>query len=245
MRACRRAGLAVPEVLVDDDGTLLGTAGLVMAPRGGRDARAPDPARRRVRRAPAHALVDDLGRFLAGLHAIDPAEVPGRGRHRPARRSTGPLRAGRRPEPDVREGATRGSSPTGRRARRRRSCTATCASGNVIVDDDGLAAAIDWELVHVGDPARGPRLAVRQGVAVRRAARGRRARHDRRARRRLRGAPAAGPVDRDALHWWLVAEDAAVGHRLHGSGVGAPLGRGALRTSWPPSAGGSPSRSGT
>ncbi len=27
MRACRRAGLAVPEVLVDDDGARLGTAG--------------------------------------------------------------------------------------------------------------------------------------------------------------------------------------------------------------------------
>jgi len=30
MRACRRAGLRAPEVLVDDDGALLGTAGLVM-----------------------------------------------------------------------------------------------------------------------------------------------------------------------------------------------------------------------
>src|SRR5262249_4702296 len=30
MRACQRARLAVPEVLVDDDGSVLGTAGLVM-----------------------------------------------------------------------------------------------------------------------------------------------------------------------------------------------------------------------
>ena len=30
MRACTRAGLRAPEVLLDDDGTLLGTTGLVM-----------------------------------------------------------------------------------------------------------------------------------------------------------------------------------------------------------------------
>ena len=76
MRACRRADLAVPEVLADDDGSVLGTAGLVMTHVPGETL-----ARRILRddefaNARAH-LVDDLGVFLAGLHAIDPSEVPG------------------------------------------------------------------------------------------------------------------------------------------------------------------------
>ena len=71
-----RRACAVPEVLVDDDGEVLGTAGLVMAHVEGETL-----ARRILRdeqyaRAREH-LVDDLGRFLAGLHAIDPGEVPG------------------------------------------------------------------------------------------------------------------------------------------------------------------------
>ena len=87
MRACRRAGLAVPEVLVDDDGGTLGTAGLVMRHVPG------ETLARKILRDDEYArarerLVDQLGEFLAGLHAIDPAEVPGAAR--PTRsRSTG------------------------------------------------------------------------------------------------------------------------------------------------------------
>ena len=39
--------------------------------------------------------------------------------------------------------------------------------GNLIVDESGLAAVIDWELCHVGRSGRGHRLAVRPLVAVR------------------------------------------------------------------------------
>ena len=77
--------------------------------------------------------------------------------------------------------------------------------GNVIVDDHGLAAAIDWELVHVGDPLEdlawlcvkawrfgaplevGGVGTIDELVAAYEAAGGR-------------------TVDRDALHWWLVAK---------------------------------------
>ena len=75
--------------------------------------------------------------------------------------------------------------------------------GNVIVDDgrprggDRLGARARRR------SARGPRVALREGVALRCAARGRRPRHDRRTRRGLRAA-GGRPVDRDALHWWLV-----------------------------------------
>src|SRR5262249_57995409 len=75
--------------------------------------------------------------------------------------------------------------------------------GNVIVDEQGLAAAIDWELVHVGDPLEdlgwlcvkawrfgqplevGGIGTIDQLVAAYEDAGGR-------------------SVDRDALHWWLV-----------------------------------------
>ena len=75
--------------------------------------------------------------------------------------------------------------------------------GNVIVDERGLAAVIDWELVHVGDPLEdlawlcvkawrfgaplevGGVGTIDQLVAAYEGAGGR-------------------PVDRDAFHWWLV-----------------------------------------
>ncbi len=201
MRACRRAGLAVPEVLADDDGSVLGTAGLVMTHVAG------ETLARKILRddefaaARAH-LVDDLGRFLAGLHAIDPVEVPGL------------------VEVDALEQywnayeALDDTSPTFERAhewlvthRPPRSATTIVHGdlrlGNVIVDAHGLAAAIDWELVHVGDPLEdlgwlcvrawrfgaplevGGVGTIDQLIAAYEGVGGR-------------------PVDRDALHWWLV-----------------------------------------
>ena len=53
-------------------------------------------------------------------------------------------------------------------------------------------------------PARGPRLAVRAGLALRGRAAGRRVRVGRRAGRGLRGHRRARSVDRAALHWWEV-----------------------------------------
>src|SRR4051812_17352463 len=203
MRACARARLAVPDVLVDDDGTLLGTAGLVMSRVPG-ETLAPRILRDDAYATARAALVDDLGRFLAGLHAIDPAEVPGAGEvdsldvywrtyeqlddhsvtfdkaydwllaHRPARTATTLVHG------DLR-------------------------LGNVIVDRNGLAAAIDWELVHVGDPVEdlawlcvkawrfGAPLEV-GGVGT--------------IDQLLAAYEHAGgrPVDRDTFHWWLVAK---------------------------------------
>ncbi len=203
MRACSRADLAVPEVLVDDDGNVLGTAGLVMSHVDG------ETLARKILRDDEYAgarahLVDDLGRFLAGLHAIDPAEVPGAADVDSVTQSW----AAYEQLDDV--------SPTFEKSyewllANRPTRTATTIVhgdlrlGNVIVDDHGLAAAIDWELVHVGDPLEdlawlcvkawrfGAPLAVGglgtidELVAAYEAAGGR-------------------TVDRDALHWWLVAK---------------------------------------
>src|SRR4051794_38473551 len=75
MRACTRAGLRAPEVLLDDHAQL-GTTGLVMRHVDG------ETIARRILRDDEYAvartvLVRELGEFLAGLHAIDPAEVSG------------------------------------------------------------------------------------------------------------------------------------------------------------------------
>jgi aminoglycoside phosphotransferase (APT) family kinase protein len=201
MRACHQAGLRVPAIVLDDDGATLGTAGLVMSAVPG------ETLARRILRDDefAHArgvLVGQLGEFLAGLHAIDPAEVPGAAEvDELARYWTS-------------YGVVPDRSPTFEKAQawleaNRPPRTATTLvhgdlrMGNVIVDGDGLAAVIDWELVHVGDPVEdlawlcvkawrfgaplevGGVGTVDQLIAAYEGAGGR-------------------PVDRAAFHWWLV-----------------------------------------
>ena len=39
--------------------------------------------------------------------------------------------------------------------------------GNLIVDGSGLAAVLDWELVHIGEVVRGPGLVLHPGLALR------------------------------------------------------------------------------
>jgi aminoglycoside phosphotransferase (APT) family kinase protein len=150
MRACHRAGLRVPEVLLDDAGSLLDTAGLVMSAVPG------ETLARRILRdeqftTAREVLVDQLGHFLAGLHAIDPAQVPGATEVDELDRYWTSYTA----VPD--------RSPTFENtyewlAANRPPRTATTLvhgdlrMGNLVVDAHGLGAVIDWELVHLGDP---------------------------------------------------------------------------------------------
>ena len=202
LRAAARAGLSVPEVLVDDDGTQLGTAGMVMARVPG------ETIPRRILRddecaAARSVLAGQIGRFLAGLHALDPATVPGlepedalatywaayeqvddvsptfvaAQRWLEANRPPPP------PEPVIVHGDLR--------------------LGNLIVGPEGLRAVIDWELVHLGDPVEdlawvcvkawrfGAPLPV-AGVGT--------------IDTLIEAYEGAGgrPVDRDRFHWWLV-----------------------------------------
>ena len=202
MRACTRAGLPVPEVLADDDGTVLGSAGLVMTRVEG------EALARRILRDDAYAsarprLADQLGTFLAGLHAVDPGEVPGLD-------TTDPLAqywAAYESIDDV--------SPTFEAARRwlethrpdppERAVIVhgDLRLGNVLVGPDGLTAVLDWELLHLGDPVEdlawvcvrawrfGSPLPV-AGVGT--------------VEQLLGAYEAAGgsAVDRDAFRWWLV-----------------------------------------
>ena len=150
MRAAAEAGLAVPEVVAVDDGRRLGTAGMVMARVDG------ETLPRRILREPGFAearaaLAAQLGRFMAGLHRIPTAAVPGL------------------PEPDplgyLEEmyAEVEDVSPTFDAALRwlarnrpvgqvRAVVHGDLRLGNVIVGPDGLRAVIDWELAHVGDP---------------------------------------------------------------------------------------------
>ncbi|MGH9234402.1 MAG: phosphotransferase family protein [Acidimicrobiales bacterium] len=201
MRAAGAAGLPVPEVLADDDGTELGTAGLVMARVPG------ETIARRILRddefAPARAvLAGELGAFLAGLHALDPAEVPGLAEPDPLAEYWDAYLA----VDDV--------SPTFEAARRwlvahrpepagRVVVHGDLRLGNVIVGPEGLRAAIDWELVHRGDPMEdlgwlcvkawrfgAPLPAAGVGTVDQLLA----------AYERV----SARAVDRAAFHWWLV-----------------------------------------
>jgi aminoglycoside phosphotransferase (APT) family kinase protein len=150
MRAAGAAGLSVPEVLADDDGTELGTAGLVMSRVPGETI-----ARRILRddefEPGRRVLAGQLGAFLAGLHAVDPAEVPGLAEtDSPAQYWDAYL-------------AVDDVSPTFETVHRWLVANRPVAAGrvvvhgdlrlgNVIVGPEGLRAAIDWELVHLGDP---------------------------------------------------------------------------------------------
>ena len=177
MRACRRAGLRVPEVLAR------------RRRHAARHRRARDAPRRRARRIARRILRDDEYAGAAARARRRPRPLPRRAaRDRSRRGARAPSRPTRSAiwdkyqrlddrSPTFEKRARRGCSRTGRRTPPTRSIHGDLRMGNVIVEPDGLAAVIDWELVHRRRSARGPRLAVRQGVALRRAARGRRPRH--------------------------------------------------------------------
>ena len=191
---CARAtapGCACPRCSLDDDGTLLGTTGLVMRRVAGRDHRPAHPARRRVRRrARRCSWASSAGSSPACTRSTPP--------RCPAPKPPDPVgRSGTKYLRDSTIAARRSSRPTTWLVAHRPPHSADALihgdlrMGNVIVGPSGLAAVIDWELVHRRRSARGPRLAVPEGMALRRAARGGRPRHHRRARRRLRSARAA------------------------------------------------------
>lgn len=169
----RAAGLAVPEVLVaDDEPGLLGSAGLVMRRVPGETI-----ARRILRddryRQARDVLVGQVASFAAGLHGLPvPAglALPA-GLAKPAGQAVpagpaepdplGDLRArldelgadGRSQPSEVFERAFAELERTRPPRREPVMVHGDLRLGNLIVDSRGLAAVIDWELVHAGDPA--------------------------------------------------------------------------------------------
>ncbi len=201
IRACGRAGLSVPELILHSDSGALGTDGIVVTAVGGetiprRILRDPDSSEARL------LLTAQVAEFLAGLHALDPAQVPGVS-------ETDDVTTYRAAYEYVED-----TSPTFERtfewlasnprsSGRRTLVHGDLRMGNLIVDQSGLAAVIDWELMHLGDPVEdlawfcvkawrfGSPLAaggvgtIDEFVGAYEAASGYR-------------------VDREVFHWWLV-----------------------------------------
>jgi|HubBroStandDraft_1064217.scaffolds.fasta_scaffold118989_2 aminoglycoside phosphotransferase (APT) family kinase protein len=153
LAAARRAGLAVPEVLLSSDDTQpFGAAGLVMRRVPG------ETIARRILRDERFAgvrevLVGQVADFAAGLHGIDllsglPAPDP-----LADLRATLAEFAELGPVSEVFELAVRelaASRPPGRKPV---IVHGDLRLGNLIVGPRSLHAVIDWELVHAGDPA--------------------------------------------------------------------------------------------
>lgn len=97
-------------------------------------------------------LTRQLGEAAARLHAIDPDEVPGLDDHEPLAATQQRLDELGQPHPAfelaMRWLADHRPAPSGRRSL----VHGDYRLGNVIVDERGLAAVLDWELVHLGDP---------------------------------------------------------------------------------------------
>nr|WP_223204802.1 phosphotransferase family protein [Gordonia jinghuaiqii] len=156
LRAAANAGVPVPKILdagLDDDDNVLGFPYLAMSFIGG------ESIPRRILRDDAYAgarakFVEQCGEILARIHQIDPAQTPGLaeiadpidGLRELFPREFDAMPAGlvlatqwltqNAPAPSPRQCVVHGDFRL----------------GNLLVDADGVAAVLDWELVHLGDP---------------------------------------------------------------------------------------------
>ncbi|MEU2257776.1 phosphotransferase family protein [Nocardia xishanensis] len=151
-RACARAGVPVPTLVAHGDGTDgIGSPYLLMERLDG------EALPHRLLRADRWAsvrpkLVHQFGEILGRIHAIDPAELPrleeiddpltllreshaAFGEDRPAMELIFRRLDRTRPEP-VPSTLVHGDF----------------RNGNLLIDDGGVRAVLDWELAHIGDP---------------------------------------------------------------------------------------------
>lgn len=151
VRASAAEGVAVPEILLDTDGSdLWGSAGMVMRRITG------ETLARRILRDDRFAgarevLAAQCGRALAALHRVDPETVGGLDDPDPVDMLRRIIDEFGEPVPTF-ELALRWldahrPAPTGRTL-----VHGDFRLGNLMVDEDGLRAVLDWELVHAGDP---------------------------------------------------------------------------------------------
>jgi aminoglycoside phosphotransferase (APT) family kinase protein len=153
------AGAPVPTPLAfEPDGGRFGSPGLLMAHVEGTSV-APRILRKPEYEAARAALTEQLGEALARIHAIDPATLDGllpRTQADPALDQISEwehqLDEIGEPEPAVELGLRwlRANAPEPAEPRL---VHGDFRLGNFIVDEGGLAAVIDWELAHLGDPA--------------------------------------------------------------------------------------------
>ena len=151
IRACSAAGLRVPDVLVDSEApSPWETAGIVMRRVEG------ETLARRILRDDRYAaaratLAGDCGRFLAGLHALPPAAVPGLAAVDPLVRCRETLALVGQATPTM-ELAFRWLEAHRPPDRPAVIVHGDFRLGNLVVDEAGLVAVLDWELLHAGNP---------------------------------------------------------------------------------------------
>jgi aminoglycoside phosphotransferase (APT) family kinase protein len=158
LRAAAETGVPVPAVVATDAdaagpglaGTALGGSWLVVERVAG------ETIPRKILRDDEFAasrpqLAAQCGRALAGVHAIDPAEVPGLDDADQFDQFRALLDAMGEPHPAFELGF-RWLEP--RRPVRRADTVVhgDFRNGNLVVGPDGLRAVLDWELAHLGDP---------------------------------------------------------------------------------------------
>lgn len=149
LRAARAAGVRVPEVLAagrDPEQRSFTVLSMVQGETIARKILRDEPfARARER------LVPDMAESLARLHAADPDTVPGLPHVDQVQQYRTILDQLGQPHPTF-ELVFRWLDTHRPTASRDAIVHGDFRLGNVIVDADGLAAVIDWELAHRGDP---------------------------------------------------------------------------------------------
>ena len=155
----QKAGVPVPQpMFVDPDGGRFGSPGFLMAHVDGTSV-APRILRKPEFGLARERLTPQLGEALAHIHAIDPASLDGVLPASPSDPALAQIEEWERqldeigePLPAIELGLRwlRANAPKPAQARL---VHGDFRLGNFIVDEQGLAAVIDWELAHLGDPA--------------------------------------------------------------------------------------------
>jgi aminoglycoside phosphotransferase (APT) family kinase protein len=159
IRAAAEAGVPVPEpVAFEADDGRFGSPGLLMGFVKGTSV-APRVLRKPEFEEARGGLTAQLGEALARIHSIDPAMLDGALPASPPDPAVGQIEEWEsqldeigEPLPAVELGLRwlRANAPEPAEPRL---VHGDFRLGNFIVDEDGLAAVIDWELAHLGDPA--------------------------------------------------------------------------------------------
>jgi aminoglycoside phosphotransferase (APT) family kinase protein len=152
------AGVSVPEQLaLDADGGRFGSPGILMSFVEGTSV-APRVLRKPEYEGARERLPEQLGEALAKIHSLGPSDLEGVLPAAPADPALGQIEEWERqldeigePLPAVELGLRwlRANLPGPAEARL---VHGDFRLGNFIVDEAGLAAVIDWELAHLGDP---------------------------------------------------------------------------------------------
>jgi aminoglycoside phosphotransferase (APT) family kinase protein len=159
VRVAQAADVPVPRPLAfEPEGGRFGSPGMLMAHVEGTSV-APRILRKPEFETARAALAPQLAEALARIHAIDPAALDGVLPGSPPDPALAQLEEWERQLDEI--GEPLPAVELGLRWLRRnapepaepRLVHGDFRLGNFIVDEDGLAAVIDWELAHLGDPA--------------------------------------------------------------------------------------------